>query len=152
VSDGDGQFIPATNPEARAASTVCLPPGSAELSDFEDRVARLICPAVSKVWGVELTRQNGTHAVRYEPGGFYAPHTDTGEDLLDRYFTVLCYLNDDFEGGETDFPGLGYRVAPRCGKAVVFPATYLHRAERVVSGEKYIMVSWLTGRPPIRWI
>jgi predicted 2-oxoglutarate/Fe(II)-dependent dioxygenase YbiX len=95
---------------------------------------------------------SGTHAVRYQPGDYYAPHTDTGADLLDRYFTVLCYLNDDFEGGETRFPQIGYSVAPRRGKAVVFPATYLHQAGRVTSGEKYVIVSWLAGRPPIKWI
>jgi hypothetical protein len=36
--------------------------------------------------------------------------------------------------------------------AVVFPATYVHRAERLISGEKYIIVSWLNGREPIKWI
>jgi hypothetical protein len=129
-----------------------LTPDSFEALDYEDRVAKLVCPAIKQVWGVDLTRQTGTHAVRYEPGGYYIPHTDTGANLLDRYFTVVCYLNDDFEGGETSFSQFGYSVSPQPGMAVVFPATYVHRAERLTSGEKYIIVSWLNGQQPINWI
>jgi len=90
--------------------------------------------------------------VRYEPGNYYAAHTDTGMNLLDRYFTVLCYLNDDFEGGQTSFPTLLYSAAPRRGKAVVFPSTYVHRADPVTRGEKYVIVSWMMGAPPSRWL
>ena len=42
--------------------------------------------------------------------------------------------------------------APLCGKAVIFPSTYLHRAEPVTRGRKYVIVSRLTGRQPIRRI
>ena len=151
VKSGD-QFIRAARPKIRSASTVCLPPGSYESLDYEERVEKLVSPAISEVWGIKLTRQTGIHAVRYEPGGYYNSHTDTGVNLLDRYFTVVCYLNNDFEGGETSFPQFDYSVSPQCGMAIVFPATYVHRAERLDSGEKYVIVSWLNGRHPIKWI
>jgi predicted 2-oxoglutarate/Fe(II)-dependent dioxygenase YbiX len=151
VKTGD-KFVRTTKPKTRSANTVCFPPGSSELLDYENRVAKFVCPAIAEVWRVDLTRQTGIHAVRYEPGGYYAAHTDTGVNLLDRHFTVVCYLNDDFEGGETSFPQFRYSVSPQRGMAVVFPATYVHRAERLISGEKYIIVSWLNGREPIKWI
>ncbi len=151
VKFGD-QFIRATKPKTRSASTVRLHPSSRESLDYEDRVAKLVCPAIAHVWGIDLTRQTGLHAVRYKPEDYYESHTDTGVNLLDRYFTVVCYLNDDFQGGQTSFPQFGYSVSPQCGMAIVFPATYVHRAERLDSGEKYVIVSWLNGQEPIKWI
>jgi predicted 2-oxoglutarate/Fe(II)-dependent dioxygenase YbiX len=145
-------FNPATRPEARRAS-VLAPPRESELRrEFDLKMESIVKPLVKEVWGVDLKQHGETHFVRYCPGNYYTPHSDTGLHRSDRYFTVICYLNDDFEGGQTSFSQLGYWVAPRRGKAVVFPATYLHCAEPVISGEKYILVSWLMGHPPTRWI
>jgi predicted 2-oxoglutarate/Fe(II)-dependent dioxygenase YbiX len=100
-----------------------------------------------------LSECQGTQLVRYKPGGHYVPHTDAGADeFANRYFTVLCYLNQDFEGGKTSFPSLNYAATPRAGKALIFPATYLHCAEPVVRGEKLILLSWVCGPVPIRWV
>jgi predicted 2-oxoglutarate/Fe(II)-dependent dioxygenase YbiX len=147
-----GAFSPATRPEARLASVLALARESEIRREFDEKMESIVKPLVKEVWGVDLKQHAETHFVRYCPGNYYTPHSDTGLHRSDRYFTVLCYLNDDFEGGQTSFPQLNYRVAPRCGKAVIFPATYLHCAEPVTSGEKYILVSWLTGPPPTRWI
>jgi prolyl 4-hydroxylase len=37
-----------------------------------------------------------------------------------RYITVILYLNDGFEGGETFFPRLNTKIKPKKGKALVF--------------------------------
>ena len=59
-----------------------------------------------------------------------------------RFMVVFLYLNDDFEGGETDFPQFEVMVKPRQGMMVLFPAgwNWLHRG-RVVLGQnpKYIV-------------
>jgi hypothetical protein len=147
-----GVFSPATRPEARRASVLAPARESEIRREFDEKMESLIKPLVKEVWGVEFRRHSETHFVRYRPGNYYTPHSDTGLHRSDRYFTVICYLNDDFEGGQTSFPQLNYRVTPRCGKGVIFPATYLHCAEPVTHGEKYVLVSWLTGPPPTRWI
>lgn len=146
------QFNPATRPEARRASVLAPPRESEIRREFDLKMESIIKPLVIEVWGVDLKQHSETHFVRYCPGNYYTPHSDTGLHRSDRYFTIICYLNDDFEGGQTSFPQLNYRITPRCGKAVIFPATYLHCAEPVTRGEKYIIVSWLTGPPPTRWI
>ena len=97
--------------------------------------------------GHNLTTHEGTQLVRYAPGGHYIPHSDVGRLTMNRYYTVLCYLNDDFEGGNTQFPALDYAVRPQSGKAILFPSRYLHGGEPVTRGEKYILVSWITGTP-----
>jgi len=148
----DGSIGPALRPEARRASAFSANFGPEAGRSFDERMNALVKPLVKQIWGADLARHEGTQLIRYVPGEYYGPHTDTGSHLLDRYFSIVCYLNDDFKGGQTDFPHLNYRVVPRKGKAIVFPSTYLHYAEPVIDGEKYVLVTWLTGDLPVRWI
>ena len=53
--------------------------------------------------------------------------------------TLAFYLNDDFEGGETDFPELGKRIAPRRGRALLFQHRILHEAMAVRAGAKLVL-------------
>jgi hypothetical protein len=57
-----------------------------------------------------------------------------------RIFSSITYLNDDYEGGETEF--LDLIIKPQTGKTVVFPSNYcfVHRGRPVLSGTKYILV------------
>jgi predicted 2-oxoglutarate/Fe(II)-dependent dioxygenase YbiX len=83
------------------------------------------------------------HLVRYRAGGQYVDHRDTPlEGGTPRVLSILCYLNDDFQGGATAFPDLDFAFEPVAGTAIVFPPTYLHRAEPIASGEKYVITAW----------
>ena len=151
VPADDGGYSAAVR-EERAASVFAPDAGSEVMRVFEAKMGGVVKPLVKRLWGADLPSHSSTHLVRYGPGHYYREHTDVADEEPYRYFSFVCYLNDDFEGGHTAFPGLGHAVAPRRGKAVVFPSPYLHRAEPVTRGEKYVLVSWLTGRLPIRWI
>jgi prolyl 4-hydroxylase len=53
------------------------------------------------------------------------------------FFSVLLYLNDEFEGGATEFEfGL---VKPKKGSMLVFRHTYYHQGAPVISGTKYVL-------------
>ena len=144
-----GGFGAATRADARRASVLALAKKSETGREFDEKMDTIVKPLVRKVWRACLKQHSETHFVRYIPGNYYTAHSDTGINRTDRYFTILCYLNDDFEGGATGFPKLSYSVRPRRGKAIVFPATYVHSAEPVTSGEKYVLVSWLIGPRPV---
>ena len=79
---------------------------------------------------------------RYQPGQHHAAHWDTVVELpggVQSLLTLVFYLNDDFEGGQTDFPELRKTVTPRKGRALLFQHRVLHEACRVLSGEKYVL-------------
>jgi hypothetical protein len=81
---------------------------------------------------------------RYEPGQHFGLHQDqsyAGADGSRSLLTLMVYLNDDFDGGETDFPEQGTRVAPRTGTALWFQHMLLHSGTRVASGTKYVLRS-----------
>ena len=123
------------------------------LDEFEVVVKEQLLPFASRIFGVQVRDVRGTQLVRYRPGGYYHPHTDTTPSYFrTRYFTVLCYVNEDFQGGTTSFPLLDCEITPVTGRAVLFPSDYLHRADPVRSGTKYVFLIWLSGPEPIRWI
>jgi hypothetical protein len=72
-----------------------------------------------------------------------------------RIATFLIYLNDEFEGGETDFPKVGIRYRGKAGDAIFWanvdmeghpdPLT-LHAGLSPTSGEKWILSQWIRDR------
>jgi predicted 2-oxoglutarate/Fe(II)-dependent dioxygenase YbiX len=120
--------------------------------DFDRRMDQIVKPLIKRVWKANLEEHAGTQFIRYLPNGHYEPHKDSGLDLNDRYFTVLCYLNDDFDGGYTSFPYLDYCAVPKAGKAIIFPSRYMHCAEPVLRGEKFVALTWVMGPAPLDWI
>ena len=63
-----------------------------------------------------------------------------------RFLAIVCYLNDNFDGGETQFPHFGINVRPKKGTILLFPCTwsYLHKGNPISNGyAKYIMGSFL---------
>ena len=68
-----------------------------------------------------------------------------------RKFSILIYLNNVEEGGETDYPYLDLKVKPEIGKMVIhtnmvgdecIEESY-HGALPVIKGEKWVLVNWV---------
>lgn len=78
--------------------------------------------------------------------GFHNWHTENSDSQnFRRVLATTVYLNDVEEGGETEFLYLSRRVKPKAGRVVIWPAgfPYVHRGNPPLSGEKYILTSWL---------
>ena len=82
--------------------------------------------------------------------GYHVWHIEHGKgfDNEPRAFVFSIYLNDIEEGGETEFLHFSKRVQPKTGRIVIWPAgfPYLHRGNPPLSGEKYILTSWMLLR------
>ncbi len=132
----------------------------------EARLAAL-CDGLAGRLGVPVRYLEYCQCVRYEAGQYYGEHLDTlDEDTPpgaaevarrgQRALTMLVYLNDDFEGGETHFPRLDRKVRPQRGTGLLF---YLldrqgkpdpdarHAGLPVFSGTKYALNLWVRNRP-----
>lgn len=87
---------------------------------------------------------------RYAPGERHGAHWDTVVELaggVRSQLTLVFYLNEGFEGGETDFPELGQCIKPRTGRALLFQHRVLHEATEVRSGEKFVLRTDVLYRP-----
>jgi hypothetical protein len=78
-------------------------------------------------------------------GGFHAWHYENGAlSVAPRQFVVQLYLNDEFEGGETEFLYQQRREEAVTGDVIMFPAsfTHTHRGNPPLGATKYIATSW----------
>jgi prolyl 4-hydroxylase len=104
--------------------------------------------------------------LHYTPGQQFAPHFDYIEPATpglandvarngQRIGTFLLYLSDGFDGGETDFPELGWKFKGGKGDALLFWSAdangaldrrTLHAGAPVTSGEKWVLSQWIRRR------
>ena len=68
----------------------------------------------------------------------YPPSKEVGSGIVD--WTAVCYLNDDFRGGETIV--MDTAAYPKKGKLVVFNSKRLMHGVGRVDGNRYTLVSW----------
>ena len=92
--------------------------------------------------------------VKYTKGGFIPGHVDGGPRLNRRTHTILMYLNENYEGGETEFPNLNKQFKLNTGDILYFhnydshgndTQLALHQGNVVKSGEKWICNLWVMG-------
>ena len=81
--------------------------------------------------------------LKYRESQYYIPHLDDGKQTR-RRVSAVGYLNDNFEGGELNFPLVNFTYYPMAGDVVVFPsgAPFTHEARPVKQGIKYSIVNW----------
>ena len=77
----------------------------------------------------------------YDPGQRFKMHKDGPwtEDGHTSQLTLLVYLNEDFDGGATDFRE--FAVTPRTGDALLFIHDTWHEGQAVTRGTKYVLRS-----------
>jgi len=77
---------------------------------------------------------------KYEPGQEFKKHRDQSfirNEVESSYFTLMIYLNDGFEGGQTTFNEL--TIEPKKGSALVFFHDLEHEGTKLTRGEKYVL-------------
>ena len=78
---------------------------------------------------------------KYSTGQQFKMHRDGSyirNEKEKSFYTFLIYLNDDFEGGETEFENL-FTVAPKKGTALIFYHPLRHEGKTLISGLKYVL-------------
>jgi|688.fasta_scaffold77097_2 hypothetical protein len=100
-------------------------------------------------YDIDVYSDEGLNLLKYESYDKYNYHTDHGLGLS-RAVSGLIYLNPgEYEGGGTTFKHFNYTIDPESPTLVLFPSNYpyLHTAEPVTSGVKYIIVTWMSDQP-----
>jgi len=85
--------------------------------------------------------------LKYEKGGYFAPHWDGSYARKDgseqSFLTYILYLNQDFEGGETNFLSTHdreeeeYPVGIKTGSLLIFQHDIYHEGSALTCGTKY---------------
>ena len=74
-------------------------------------------------------------------------HSEWGANTPDRFLVWMLYLNDVFEGGETEWFYYPRRIQPRAGDLVIWPAhfAHAHRGNPPLDKKKYVVTGWITS-------
>ena len=85
-------------------------------------------------------------ALRYKKGGHYKFHVDDGPGLNRKYSAILM-LNNDYEGGELCFKldGKEEVIKNKPGSLVIWPSNFMfpHMVKPMKKGVRYSIVSWM---------
>lgn len=131
-----------------------------------DIVIALIRARIAALTGLALNTMEHTSILHYTAGQQFFRHFDFldtrnpgyAADVArrgQRVATFLLYLNDDYEGGETDFPAAHWRYRGSKGDGLLFwnvdpfgvPDTLaLHSGLPPRSGEKWLLSQWIRGQ------
>ena len=131
-----------------------------------DLVLCLVRDRIAAAIGVATSFFEMAKLLHYEPGQQFSLHADFLEPNTSalaqevrqhgqRVMTFLTYLNDDYEGGETDFPGIGLRYKGRRGDALLFANVdesgapdykTVHAGLPPTSGVKWLLSQWVRDR------
>ena len=74
------------------------------------------------------------------------PHNDGGVGL-EPAFTALLWFNEDFDGGELEFPDLNLIIKPETASVLVFPSVLQHGVKTLISGERFVTSAYLYENP-----
>lgn len=117
----------------------------------EEKIRPVIYDCVKKYvdyYETSVSSDEGLSLLKYESYDKYEFHTDHGPGL-NRTVSCLIYLNPvDYEGGGTTFKHFNHTINPDKPSLVLFPSNYpyLHAADPVSKGKKYIIVTWMADQ------
>jgi prolyl 4-hydroxylase len=134
---------------------------------FSDLVLALVRARIAALIRMPVPFFEIPMMLHYKPGETYAPHHDYLDDANpafsaeiaqngQRVVTFLLYLNDGFEGGETEFPLVGVRCKGNKGDALCFwnvlpsgsaDRQTIHAGLPPTSGEKWLLSQWVRNIP-----
>lgn len=111
---------------------------------------------IAAVSGTAAEQGEPLQVLRYRPGGEYRTHFDAIPGFANqRAMTMLVWLNDDYDGGETWFEAPRLAIKGAAGDAILFrnigndgrgdPAS-AHAGLPVKAGEKLIASRWIRER------
>ncbi|MEK3937428.1 2OG-Fe(II) oxygenase [Sporosarcina sp. FSL W7-1349] len=126
------------------------------IEESENEMVARVERRISSIMNIPIEHGEGIQILQYTPGQQYKPHYDffssTSKVTNNRISTLVMYLNDVEQGGETFFPKLNFSVSPKKGMAVYFEYFYtdphlneltLHGGAPVITGEKWVATQWM---------
>ncbi|WP_342598779.1 2OG-Fe(II) oxygenase [Psychrobacillus sp. FSL H8-0483] len=127
------------------------------IEESENVIVARVEKRISSIMNIPIEHGEGIQILQYTPGQEYKAHYDFFSSTSkvannNRISTLVMYLNDVEQGGETFFPKLNFSVSPKKGMAVYFEYFYndqnlndltLHGGAPVITGEKWIATQWM---------
>ena len=109
---------------AAAAIKVRIADSAGFTLPLENPAVHALNQRIAAASGTSWAQGEPLQVLRYRPGGEYKPHFDALPGFANqRILTMIVWLNEDYEGGETMFLRPGAKFKGRTGDALLFRNT-----------------------------
>jgi prolyl 4-hydroxylase len=114
---------------------------------------------LARASGPDVRAGEPLQVLHYAPSEQYREHSDALPGVMpaqQRVMTFLVYLNEDYEGGETSFPALGFKIRGQTGDGLLFrnasadgtpDGRAVHAGLPIIRGVKHIASRWIRAAP-----
>lgn len=115
------------------------------IKDILEKVFTIVYEKSKHLYDVDIDPidKDALHLVKFVKGFSLNPHVDTlSEESL--HLASVYYINDDYLGGEINFPNHNLKIKPRANSVIVFPGNenYLHEVIEIVDKDRYSSALW----------
>lgn len=140
-----------------------------EYNQYNEKMSKKMIDFATEKWQTSFTKDRPSMLMVHPSGTYLKPHTDilsidyvnndpdkdegpTQEEQLkkypnlwDGYLAILCYMNDDFEGGYLYFPDFDYYLKPKRNSIIMFPGGLhcVHGVTEITKGTRYTISQWV---------
>ena len=124
---------------------------------LEDPLIHALNRRIAAASGTRVVQGEPIQVLRYKPGDQYRTHFDAIPGFANqRILTMIVWLTDGYEGGETHFPVPGWSIKGAAGDALLFrnadedgrrDPDAAHAGLPVAAGEKWIASRWIRQAP-----
>jgi hypothetical protein len=132
-----------------------------------DLIVAVLQERAARISQVPVEYHEPPNVISYEAGQEFKLHVDyidprvpeyrrELESLGQRTVTFVTYLNEDFDGAETQFPHANLKLRGRTGDAILFLNVHpngepdygtMHYAPAPTRGRKWVLSQWIRNKP-----
>jgi len=116
-----------------------------EILEILNKTSELVYNKITDFYNVSVNphRQSKLHVVKFVKGFYLVPHVDTLSSEGNHMASVY-YINDDYTGGEIDFPDHNLTIKPKANSLIIFPGNenYVHGVNEIIDNDRYSSAMW----------
>lgn len=113
--------------------------------DILEKVFTIVYEKSTTFYNVEIDPLNSRalHLVKFTEGFDLEPHVDTLSDES-LHIASVYYVNDDYVGGEINFPQHNLKIKPDANSLIIFPGNenYVHEVLEAFEEPRYSSALW----------
>jgi hypothetical protein len=116
-----------------------------EIFEILKKTSELVYKKITDFYDIAINphRESRLHVVKFVKGFYLVPHVDTLSSEGNHIASVY-YINDDYSGGEIDFPDHSLKIKPKANSLIIFPGNenYVHGVNEIIDNDRYSSAMW----------
>ena len=116
-----------------------------EIIEILNRIFELAYKKSVELYDIEINHFNksGLNLTKFVKDFYLVPHVDTLSSEGNHIASVY-YINDDYAGGEINFPDHKLEIKPKPNSLIIFPGNenYVHAVNEIIENDRYSSAMW----------